>query len=153
MDSIIGTYKVEKVFAYLGDRSALFTREEMESELDKAVKAMKIDADETAEYFEPFGNVFEFTPDGDILYWMKAPEGVSDEEIKEAVDAGEILGAKDGMMLVEKKRWEERDGKYYYDTGEYRETFGEEQSSVDELALDDDGLLIFGDGMFRLKKL
>ena len=152
MGSIIGTYKVEKFFTYLNDKADLYTREQVEAELDKAVKAMKIDADETGEYFEPFGYVFKFTPDGEIQSWIKVPDGMSDDEVKEALDDGEILDAKDGMVLVNKNTWEERDGKYYYDTGEYREVFGEVQSSVDELAFDEDGLLVYGDGMFRLKK-
>lgn len=152
MGSIIGTYKVEKFFTYLDGKADLLTKEQVASEVDKAVKAMKLDGDETGEYFEPFGYVFEFTPDGEIRCWMKIPEGTTDEEIKEAVETGEIMDAKDGMMLAEVKTWEERDGKYFYDTGEYREVCGEEQSSVDELAFDEDGLLIYGDGMFRLKK-
>ncbi len=153
MEPITGTYKVEKFFTYINGKAELYTKEQVEEELDKAIKAMKLDADETDEYFEPFGYVFEFTPDGEIRHWMKIPEGTSEEEIKEAVEAGELMDAKDGMMLVEVKTWEERGGKYYYDTGEYREIGGVEQSSVDELALDGDGLLIYGDGMFRLKKL
>ena len=39
-----------------------------------------------------------------------------------------------------------------YDTGEQREMFGEPQSSWDELTTED-GLLVYGSGFFRLKKI
>ena len=44
-------------------------------------------------------------------------------------------------------------GKFYYDTGEHREVFGEVKSSWDEIAFDEDGLMTFMSGMAKLRKL
>ena len=81
-------------------------------------------------------------------------DGVSEEEIKAALEEGEIAGYKDGLFTTgEDREWKAVDGKYYYDTGEHRELFGEEQSPWDELAFDENGLLPFGDGMMKLRKI
>ena len=66
--------------------------------------------------------------DGDIIYScydenyeycadyiISMPEGVTKEEVDEAVQAGEIM-LRDGMMTQEPGTWEERDGVLWYTT-------------------------------------
>lgn len=153
MAEITGRYAVAKGFSVIGDDVGLHTREEVASDLEAKIASGEMEKEEASEYLGIFDAVYEFTSDGKINSWMKIPEGVSEEEIKEAVAAGEIAAAENGYMLAEQKEWFEKDGKYFYDTGEYREVFGEEQSSVDELTFDEEGLLNFGSGMVKLKKL
>jgi hypothetical protein len=78
---------------------------------------------------------------------------VPEEAIKQALESGEIKEVKDGYFTVQEKEWKAVDGKYYYDTGEHRELFGEVQSPWDELKTDEDGLLDFSSGMVKLKKV
>lgn len=150
---IVGRYEVAKTMAMVGGEFGLFTRKETEEELDKQLKAGEIEEDEKKDALQGFDAIIEFTEDHRVLQWMKLPEGVSEEEIKEAVEAGEIGPVKDGYFSMSEKAWKSLDGKYYYDTGEHREMFGEEQSSWDELKKDEEGLLDFGSGMMKLRKL
>ena len=84
---------------------------------------------------------------------MKIPDGMSKKELDAAVKSGDILGYKDGWACVGEQDWKSINGKYYYDTGESRELYGEEQSSWDELAFDADGLLPLMGGMCLMKKI
>jgi hypothetical protein len=73
--------------------------------------------------------------------------------IQKALEAGEIAGVKDGMFSSGGKEWKAVDGKYYYDTGEHREVFGEVQSSWDELVPDENGAIPMSGGMMKIKKI
>lgn len=150
---IIGRYTVEKSFSMVDGELGLFTREEAAADLEKRIAAGDAEEDDRRMYLQTYDFIYEFTKDGEILCWMKAPEDISEEDIKEAIESGEIKRYSDGFLLVEEKKWEEKEGKYFYDTGEYREILGEVKSSVDELVFDEEGLLVFGDGMMRLKKM
>ena len=66
---------------------------------------------------------------------MPLPEGVSKEEVDEAVKAGEIK-LYDGMMTDEPKAWEERNGELWLEVGE-----GMSESGWVKLS-DDDGHLL-----------
>ena len=57
----------------------------------------------------------EFCEDGKMYMLMPLPEGVTQEEVDEAVSAGEII-LRDGMMTQEPGTWEERDGILWYTT-------------------------------------
>ncbi|MBP5230337.1 MAG: hypothetical protein ILO68_01275 [Clostridia bacterium] len=149
---IAGFYDIYKSFSMVGDDLGLHTREEIEEELDRKIAAGEAEEDEKAEYMRIFEARYEFTEDGFILSWMKLPEGVSQEEIDAAVEAGEIEAVKDGFFLESRKAWKYVNGGYYYDTGEERELFGEKQSSWDELKIEEDGCIPFGSGMMVLKK-
>ncbi|MBQ7671284.1 MAG: hypothetical protein IJS45_11305 [Clostridia bacterium] len=153
MAELIGKYAVAKTFFAIGDDVALFTREEVEADLEAKIASGDMEREEASEYLGIFDALYEFTTDGKINTWMKLPEDVSEEEIREAVEAGEIAAVDNGYMLAEQKEWFEEDGKFFYDTEEYREIAGEEQSSVDELTFDEEGLLNFGSGMVKLKKI
>ena len=79
-------------------------------------------------------------------------DDVSEKDIKAALEAGEIKAVKDGYFTMGEKEWKAADGVYYYNTGEHRELFGEEQSPWDKLEFDADGTLPFG-GMMVLKRI
>ena len=79
------------------------------------------------------------------------PDGVPEEAIKAALESGEIAAVADGYFCARAQEWKCVDGKYYYNTGEHREAFGEELSSWDEL-VEEDGLIKFGSGMTMIKK-
>ena len=67
---------------------------------------------------------------------MPLPEGVSKEEVDEAVKAGEIK-LYDGMITDEPKAWEERNGELWLEVGE-----GVSETGWVKLS-DDDGYLLF----------
>ncbi|MBP5295467.1 MAG: hypothetical protein J6Y95_07105 [Lachnospiraceae bacterium] len=153
MTEIAGKYEVAKAMAMIGDEFSLFSKEEVIRDLDRRIASGEIDEDEKREMMQLFDVIVEFTPDHRVLQWMKIPEGVSEEEIRAAVEACEIGPIENGYFTRDEKAWKALDGKYYYDTGEHREMFGEEQSSWDELKTDEEGLLEFGSGMMKLRKM
>lgn len=55
--------------------------------------------------------------DGKLYMLMPIPEGVSKEEVDQAVEAGDIK-LYDGMMADEPKAWEEREGELWLEVGE-----------------------------------
>ena len=148
-DGIAGIYAPAKTMSVINDSFGLYTKEEIEAEFKRKKDAGE-DVDDSA--LRMLDMTVEFTADHKVLQWMKLPEGVSEEMIKRAIEAGEISAVKDGYFTMNAKEWKCVDGKYYYDTGEHRETFGEVQSSWDELKFDENGLLDFASGMMKLKK-
>ncbi len=152
MTDIVGVYEVAKAMSFVGGEFELFTREEVAADLEKKLVDGEIEEDEVREGLRGFESVYEFTPDHRVICWMPLPEGVSDEEIRAAVEEGEILDVKDGMFSTAANEWKAVNGKYYYNSGEHRETFGEEQSPWDELETDGDGYITIGSGMIKLKK-
>ena len=152
MTDIVGRYEVAEAMAFACGEFGMISREALEADLRKRLDAGEIDESEIAEETAAFNTVIEFCADHTVIEWMKLPEDVSDEEIREAVEAGEIGEVKDGMFAAGTKEWKALDGKYYYNSGEYREVFGEEQSPWDELVFGDDGLLSYGE-MMKLRKI
>lgn len=55
--------------------------------------------------------------DGKLYMLTPIPEGVSKEEVDQAVEAGDIK-LYDGMMADEPKAWEEREGELWLEVGE-----------------------------------
>ena len=148
-DAIVGKYDVAKAFSVIDGDFRLCTKAEVEAEIKRLTDAGE-EADD--DMLSAFSGQIEIAADHKIYQWTKIPDGVSEKEIKEALESGEIKAAKDGYFCVSENDWKCVDGKYYYDTGEYREVFGEVQSSWDELAFDEEGLLKFGSGLMMLKK-
>lgn len=153
LDGIVGTYEVAAAMSLVGDDFGVHGKDEVVADLDRRKAAGEIDDDEYNESLSGFGARIEFTADHKVLEWMPIPAGVSEDEIKAAVEEGEIAGYKDGFFCMGEKEWKALDGKYYYNSGEERELFGEAQSPWDELAFDGDGLLPFGGGMMKLRKI
>lgn len=149
---VVGTYGVARAFTMVDGKFGLFSREEAEADLMKRKAAGEIDDDEIAEYLRLFEGRTEFTDDHRVITWMKLPPNVTEDMIKEALAAGEISEVKDGYFAHGETEWKSLGGKYYYDSKEHREVFGEVKSSWDELAFDDEGLLTYGE-MMKLKRL
>jgi len=72
-------------------------------------------ADEMKERKQIVGAQLEVCEDGKMYMLMPLPDGVSQEEIDEAVNSGMIM-LRDGMLTGESISWEERDGAFYYET-------------------------------------
>lgn len=153
MMGIVGRYEVAKALSLVGDSFGLHSRAEVEAELLRRADAGEMDEDEAADAMRGFNYIVEFTPDHRVVTWMPLPAGVPEEEIQAALEAGQIKAVKDGMFAANDQEWKAVDGRYYFNSGEHREVFGEEQSPWDELAFDEEGLLPFASGMMALKKI
>ena len=148
---LIGFWEVAKARSVVGGKFDFFTPDEVRAELEAKQAAGELDGD-PEEAMQGFNTRVEFTEDGKVRSWMKLPAGVSEADIEAALAAGELIACADGMMCLEEKEWKEENGAFLYNSGEYREMFGEVQSPWDELKLNDEGLLPFGSGMMLLRK-
>lgn len=90
---------------------------------EEAVKA------QDKELLSLLDSLYIFEPDGRLVTAMKLPEGVSQEEIDQAVAEGEIKLYGDDMYSTESQSWKLEDGKVMYDTGITGEVLGEPVSS------------------------
>lgn len=91
-----------------------------------------------------------FEEDGSLVFLSPLPEGVTQEEIDEAVSAGEIT-LRDGKMATDQKHWKVEDGKNMADTGGEGEVFGEKVGPWEEIKeLDDHTIELM---LFRLTKV
>ena len=63
------------------------------------------------------GGQIKVCDDGKLYMLMPLPEGVSKEEVDQAVKEG-IIKLCDGMMTDDPKAWEERDGALWLEVGE-----------------------------------
>ena len=93
-------------------------------------------ADELKERRNMIGGQIAVCGDGKLYMLMPLPEGVSKEEVDEAVKAGAIK-LYDGMMTDDPLAWEERDGELWLEVGE-----GMSENGWVKLS-DDDGNLLF----------
>ena len=98
-------------------------------------------ADELGERKKMVGMQVKICEDGKLYLLSPLPEGVSQEEVDQAVAAGEIT-LLDGMMTDCPMAWEDRDGELWYDTGIEGEVFGEKADSWVK-AMDEDGYFTF----------
>jgi len=146
---IVGRYEVYKAMAMVGETFGTFTRSEVEADIKKRVKSGECDPGEAEEALGVFDAVVEFTPDRKVITWMKIPESASDEDIREAVESGEIGRVENGYFAADEKVYKSAGGKYYYDSGEERELFGEKQSPWDELRTDENGFVSFASMTLR----
>ncbi len=105
-------------------------------------------ADELKERKSMIGIILRVDEDGKMHALVPIPEGVTQEEIDEAVKSGEITVV-DGMLSQDAMDWEERNGEMWFKAGIEGETFGE---PVDPWvkASDEEGFLNFM--TFRFKK-
>ena len=93
-------------------------------------------ADEMKERRQMIGGQIAVCEDGKLYMLMPLPEGVSKEEVDQAVKAG-VIKLYDGMMTDDPKTWEERDGALWLEVGE-----GMSEDGWVKLS-DDDGYLTF----------
>ncbi|MBR6331574.1 MAG: hypothetical protein IKR78_00365 [Dehalococcoidales bacterium] len=150
---IVGKYQAEKVFSFIDGDMGLFSREQVQADVDKQLAAEMIDERDAQQQMRAFDNITEFCTDHKVRTWMKVPDGMKQSEIDAALQAGEISAYKDGYACIGEQDWKCIGGKFYIDSGEHRESFGEVQSSWDEIKFDEDGLMDFQSGMCKLKKI
>lgn len=81
-------------------------------------------ADEMKERKTMIGTMLKVCENGEMYTLVPLPEGVTQEEVDEAVNAGAIK-LMDGMIVDGPKSWEERSGEFWYDSGIEGEVFGE----------------------------
>ncbi|MBQ7599887.1 MAG: hypothetical protein IJU57_04335 [Clostridia bacterium] len=153
MTDIVGTYKVAESMAFIDGDFKLFPVEVILDDLKKKLDSGDIDEEEYNDSMKGTELIVEFTPEHTVLQWMKLPEGISEEEIKAALEEGEIKAVKDGMFAAGENEWKALGGKYYFNSNESRELFGEEQSPWDELTFDDNGCMNFASGMMKIRKI
>lgn len=143
-NSLVGLYRIVTMMSAVNGDFAMHTREEVEAGTPE---------EEREEALQAFASQVEFTEDGRVMEWLPLPPGVPEEAVKEALAAGQIKGCRDGLICMGEREWKEENGECLYNTGEHRELFGELLSPWDKLELDEDGLLPFGSGMMKLKKI
>ncbi len=73
-------------------------------------------ADEIKERKQIIGSKIEICEDGSLYMLIPLPEGVTKEEVDEAVSSGGIV-LRRGMISGGQMGWEERDGEFWYSTG------------------------------------
>ncbi len=95
-----------------------------------------------------YSSFMDFTEDGRVLNLAPLPDGVSQEEIDEAVKAGQIE-LYDGYMKLTEYNWKTENGKYYLDTNIQGEVLGEEVSPWIEIPVIDGKIEIM---TFRIAK-
>ena len=148
MTDIVGMYAVEKMRTYTDAGFAWITKEVQQA---LSEENDTLDADDYI--LQMFGWKVEFTDDHKVIVWMVIPEGTSQADLKAALGAGEIADVRGGMFCEKPKEWKAVDGRYYYNTEEHREVFGEEQSPWEELKYDEVGNLFFLNNTMLLRKL
>ncbi len=151
--AIVGKYIPEKVMTVVNNKFGFFTKDEAKPFFDEQLSKDVISKRDYEESMRLFDMYLEITSEHKIVSWMKLPESVTEEMIKQAVEAGQISEVRDGYFTMEYYEWKCVDGKYYYDTKTRREISGEHVSSWDEFKEDKDGYLPFASGMMKLKKV
>lgn len=131
--SIIGKWKSSEVRVY-DDEASKFVFKPVD-------QYIKEEAERDNDVSDMFRSYYDIRNDGFIYICQPIPEGVSEEELKEALDSGAVTLCDDGNVCLEKKPWKEEDGKIKYDTGVHGEVLGEEISPWDEIKVLDDGRL------------
>ena len=90
-----------------------------------------------------------FEEDGNLVFLSPLPEGISQEEIDEAVASGE-MELRDGMMITQQNHWKTEDGKNLADTGAEGEVLGEKVGPWEEIKEIDNETIEMT--MFRLRR-
>ena len=132
----IGTYTDNGEFVYLTAEGYLDSPMLYIDETDKDAVA-----EEMKERKKIIGMQIKICDDGKLYMLMPLPEGVSQNEVDEAVAAG-YFTLVDGMIADSPMQWELRDGELWYDTGIKGEVF-DEKAETWVKALDESGYFIF----------
>jgi len=119
MKAIVGRWKVYKSMAFVGEDVGMFTRPEVEAQLDKDIAEGNLPASRRSDKLMAFTMIYEFTDDYKINVYTPIPPDVSKEEIEEAIASGEVKVV-DGMIIDGDRAmtWKAVNGEYYYDSGE-----------------------------------
>ena len=89
----------------------------------------------------------EFADDGALNTLMFVPEEMKAEAAKHGVDVRD-----DGYAVIDSTQWEERDGKFFYDTKIEGEVLGEKVDPFIEIPVIDGGGLKYSHGMIILER-
>lgn len=89
----------------------------------------------------------EFADDGALNTLMFVPEEMKAEAAKHGVDVRD-----DGYAVIDSTQWEERDGKFFYDTKIEGEVLGEKVDTFIEIPVIDGGCLKYSHGMIILER-
>ncbi len=98
-------------------------------------------ADEIKARKQTVGSYIEVCDNGEMYLLVPVPDGVTQEELDEAVASGEI-DLRNGMLCQGPLAWQERDGKLWYDSGIEGEVFGEKADTW-ACGIDENGFLNF----------
>lgn len=137
---LIGKWQVVEVMQFDEEKGMIWTKV---SDL-----LAREDADEEALMLAK--TIFLFEENGSLTMLSPLPEDVSQEEIDEAVAAGEI-SLRDGQMVTGENHWKLEDGKLFADTGAEGEVLGEKVGPWEEIKQVDDHTI--ENMMFRLQKV
>ncbi len=91
----------------------------------KTKEAAMADGSADEDALKTFDTKFVFSDDGFVKMVVPIPEGVTQEQIDQAVTSGQIDLYGDRFMALEKHPWKIEDGKLMIDTGAKGEVFGE----------------------------
>jgi len=124
---ILGSWKVDKMLSFDGNFNQVW------KDAAEIINDPELDDDDK----QMARAIANFGDDGVLKLMMPLPEGVSQEEIDEAVAAGEIEVEGD-MMIAEKHPWKEEDGKILYDNREFlgvdtEEIYRKAQAVIDRI--------------------
>ena len=97
--------------------------------------------DEKRERREMMNMRLRICEDGNLYMVLPIPEGVSSEEVEEAVNAGEI-SLFEGMICQGALPWEERNGEFWFDSGMEGDFCGEATDTWVN-PIDENGLFTF----------
>ena len=107
----IGTHDDEKGMIYLNADEYLASPMPYIDETDEEAVA-----DEMDERKKTIGMQVKICDDSKLYFLIPVPDRVSEAELKEVINTGELMLIDD--MLTDKAiAWEERDGELWYDTG------------------------------------
>ncbi len=141
MKEVVGSYKVVKMVAYIDDKFEQFEKEVIAADCQKKIAAGEMEDRDAERSLAIFDSIVEFTDDYKVLNWTPLPKDISDDEVKAALEAGQISQVKDGRFLAEEKEWKAVNGAYYYNTKEHRVVFDELKSSWDKIEIDQNGCI------------
>lgn len=132
---IRGIWKVKEVHVPTPDGEKVFTPDNPpEDEMFEEMAAMM-----------PWRT--EFADDGMLNTLMFVPDEMKAEAAKHGVDVRD-----DGYAVIDSTEWEERDGKFFYNTKIEGEVFGEKVDPFIEIPVIDGDCLEYSHGMIILER-
>ena len=130
--NVIGTWIIKEVLKFTEDFQRVWTDVETvlaNPETDESDKRM-------------LRSKVVFGEDGFIHMVMPIPEGISQQEVDEAVASGELKRFGDNLIEYEQYEWKEENGQTMFNTGIKGEVLGEKISPWDKIE-EQDGFLRF----------
>lgn len=133
MTNLIGKWKIAETLQFDDE-----TNNMKWTKVEDVLKGEDVDRDTIM----LLNSIVEFEEGGRMLMLAPLPEGVSQDEIDQAVAAGKI-NVKDGRMYFEEKHWKTEDGVNYTDTMPEGEVLGEKVGPWEKVTEFEDGTIVF----------